>query len=705
MPNGFLSRRGLFRHLLRYGLAAVSVWVALLLTQLLTPALSGAPSPLFFGAVMISAWYGGLGPGILASALSTLAIDYFFTAPLFSIVIVNDLPLLAVSSLMSVLISAQRRTRKRAEEALRRSRDELEARVERRTAQLAEMNESLEAEITERKRSGEALGQSEERYRELFENANDIVYTLDLLGNLTSVNRSGERLLGYSREELLGNSIGRIVAPEYMGVMPAMMERKIAGESLTTYEIEIISKDNRRVALEISSRMIYEQGKPVGVQGSARDITERKRAEQERARLLAREQASRVEAEEANRLKDEFLATVSHELRTPLNAILGWAELIRGGKLDSESASRALGTIVRNAKSQAQLIEDILDVSRIITGKLRLETRPVGLATIINAAVEAAQPAAYAKEITLRTSFDGSAAAVSGDPNRLQQVTWNLLSNAIKFTPSGGRVEVRLEQKDACAEIRVSDNGCGISKEFLPHVFDRFRQADSSYTREHGGLGLGLAIVRHLVEMHGGSVLVESPGEGLGATFTVKLPLKQLRDADCGTRTGDSGSLYLRVPHADAPTRNPKSSTRNPHPAILKGMRVLVVDDEADARDVISATLKQYGAEVTAIASTEEALSALTENGSGSQPDVILSDLGMPGEDGLALIAALRVTEQGTGNTIPAIALTAYARDEDRERALRAGYQLHVAKPFNPVELVEAIASVAGRNESPEDAT
>jgi PAS domain S-box-containing protein len=533
MPNTFPPRHPLLRHLLRYGLAVISVGAALLLTELLEPAVKATPSALFFAAVTVSAWYGGLWPGILASLLSTLTLDYYFIQPVhdFSLFFA-DVPLFAVSALMAALISAQRVTRLRVEGVLRQSRDELERRVEERTAELEKTNASLESEIAERKRSAEALSESEERYRELFENANDMVYTLDLSGNLTSLNKAGERMTGYSREEFIGKPVGQIVAPEYMSTMIEMMERKMAGERVTTYEIEVITKDNRRLALEVSSRLIYARGKPIGMQGSARDVTERKRAEEERARLLAGEKAARIEAEEANRLKDEFLATVSHELRTPLNAILGWAELLRASKLDDETARRALGTIVRNAKSQAQLIEDILDVSRIITGKLRLDARPVKLTAIINAAIDAVRPASYAKGITLDASFDESVDTILGDPNRLQQVVWNLLSNSIKFTPSGGRVEVRLENGDGHAQVIVRDTGCGISKEFLPHVFDRFRQADSSYTRQHGGLGLGLAIVRHMVEMHGGAVQAESPGEGLGATFTVKLPLGRARGAE-----------------------------------------------------------------------------------------------------------------------------------------------------------------------------
>jgi PAS domain S-box-containing protein len=388
------------------------------------------------------------------------------------------------------------------------------------------------------------------------------------------------------------------------------------------------------------------------------------------------------EAQEANRMKDEFLATVSHELRTPLNAILGWAEILRVGKLDEPAKERALDTIVRNGKSQARLIEDILDVSRIITGKLRLDVRPVGLVSVINAAVDAMRPAAFAKGIDLRVSLDAAAGSISGDPNRLQQIIWNLVSNAIKFTPLKGSVEVRLELSDSNAQIVISDTGVGIRAEFLPHVFDRFRQADSSYTRTHGGVGLGLAIVRHLVEMHGGTVRAESEGEGKGSTFIVRLPLLK----DEGGRMRDESE---RTP--PAASVNPSSAAPR---ALLAGLWLLVVDDEPDAIELISTVLERYGATVSAVASAAEAFDALVRCEPGRQPDVILSDIGMPGEDGLSFIERVRAMGPESGAKIPAIALTAYARAEDRARVLQAGYQLHISKPFEPVHLVNAIAGL-----------
>jgi signal transduction histidine kinase len=386
--------------------------------------------------------------------------------------------------------------------------------------------------------------------------------------------------------------------------------------------------------------------------------------------------------QEASRAKDEFLATLSHELRTPLNAILGWVRMLRTGKLDEITFDRGLETIERNSKSQAQLIEDLLEVSRIISGRLRLDLRPVDLVSVINAAVDAVRPPMDAKEIRLEVMLDPKAGPVSGDPGRLQQVLWNLLSNAAKFTSRGGYIQVRLERIDSHVEITVSDTGSGISADFLPFVFDRFRQADSSYTRKHGGLGLGLAIVRHLVELHGGSVHVYSAGEGQGATFTVKLPLMIVQD------------MY-RFP-AEASERRPPTSSYQVSfkcAPILEGLRVLVVDDEPDARDLLMTVLRECRADVTAVATAAEALEAISR----LRPDVMVSDIEMPAEDGYSLIRKVRALESEQGGQTPAIALTAHARVEDRLRALSAGYKAHVAKPVEPAEIVAVIASLAGR--------
>ncbi|HEY9848236.1 MAG TPA: ATP-binding protein [Leptolyngbyaceae cyanobacterium] len=401
---------------------------------------------------------------------------------------------------------------------------------------------------------------------------------------------------------------------------------------------------------------------------------ERKRAEEERSRLLACEQAARAEAEAANRMKDEFLAVLSHELRSPLNPILGWSRMLLSRKVDQVTTVRALETIERNAKLQADLIEDLLDVSRMIRGKLSLQVYPVNLIPIIKAAIETVQLAAEAKKIRLEAVLDPSVGLLLGDANRLQQIVWNLISNAIKFTAEGGNVKITLDSTDSHAQIRVSDTGKGISADFLPYVFERFRQADSTSTRSHGGLGLGLAIVRHLVELHGGSVAVESPGEGLGATFTVKLPLMDVptKPIDPNLVAGVGEVVIID----DVPT--------------LDGLQVLIVDDEADSRDFVAIALESYGARVIAVASATEALEAVEK----LKPDVLVSDIGMPGEDGYTLIRKIRALQPERGGQLPAVALTAYARSEDCDRALSAGFHKHVTKPVEPATLAFAIASL-----------
>ncbi|HEV7893036.1 MAG TPA: PAS domain S-box protein [Pyrinomonadaceae bacterium] len=398
----------------------------------------------------------------------------------------------------------------------------------------------------------------------------------------------------------------------------------------------------------------------------------------ENMRLLQFEVKARTTAEESNRLKDEFLATLSHELRTPLTAILGWASMLRDGRLDQKTFSTAVEIIERNARTQQQIIDDILDVSRIITGQLRFDAEPTDLRGVVGAAVDTVRPAATAKNITLRTTYEPGVGPVMGEPRRLQQVVWNLLLNAVKFTPIGGEVRVHLDCDAAHARVVVTDTGAGIRADFLPFVFDRFRQGDQSTTRTHGGLGLGLSIVRHMVELHGGTVRADSEGEGLGSTFTVELPL--LRNADFGMRNGEPlGS---------------ESAIRNPQSAILQGLRVLVVDDEQDALDLLRTVLEKNGASVTAVASAEAAHAALAE----AWPDLLLCDIGMPVEDGYQLMRRVRELESSrSGVSTPAVALTAYAGEADRALALDAGYQLHVPKPVDPGSLVTLIAELVGR--------
>jgi signal transduction histidine kinase/FixJ family two-component response regulator len=418
---------------------------------------------------------------------------------------------------------------------------------------------------------------------------------------------------------------------------------------------------------------------------------ERKRAEEERAQLLVREQAARQQAETANRMKDEFLAMLSHELRSPLNPILGWSRILLTRKVNEATTVRALEAIERNANLQAELIEDLLDVSRMIRGKLSLHVSPVNLIPIVEAAIETVHLAAEAKSIRLETILDPSIGAIAGDPKRLQQIVWNLVSNAIKFTPVGGKVEIRLEHSEQAteepgnwgktpmpnsyAQLRVMDTGKGISADFLPFVFECFRQADSTSTRSHGGLGLGLAIVRHLVELHGGIIYVDSPGEGQGATFTVKLPLIAVRKKP------------NNLEPVDPQFSNEVISDNLP---MLAGLHLLVVDDAEDVRDLLTVALESYGARVTAVASASAALEALEL----VHPDVLLSDIGMPNEDGYTLIRKIRAMPPEGGGQIPAIAISAYARSEDCTHTLSLGFQKHMAKPVDPGKLASAIANL-----------
>lgn len=396
-------------------------------------------------------------------------------------------------------------------------------------------------------------------------------------------------------------------------------------------------------------------------------------------RLITSEQLARAEAETANRMKDEFLATVSHELRTPLNAIIGWTHMMRRGHLDDDTKSRALETIERNAKSQAQLVEDLLDVSRMVSGKLLLKKVSVDVASVINAAIDAVQLAASSKDIELQVTLDPYARHVLGDANRLQQIVWNLLSNAIKFTPAGGRVNVYVERRKSHVAIRVTDTGQGIAPEFLPYVFERFRQADGGSTRRYGGLGLGLALVRHLAELHGGTIQAISEGEGQGATFIIELP-STVVDKESKPATARGVPVSQR---SDATTHLAGTTV----PAALKSRKVLLVDDDPDTLQMLSTLLGSQQAEVQTASSTEEAMEMLQ----WYQPHVIVMDLAMPGEDGYSLIQRIRRDEQLVGRTIPALALTAQVRIEDRARALSAGFNMFIAKPVEAEELIAAI--------------
>jgi PAS domain S-box-containing protein len=707
--------------------------------------------------------------------------------------------------------------------------------------------QGIARDITERYRAEAAQGAAEARYRALFDNANDLIYTHDLQGNFQTVNEMSERITGYSHEEAMSMNIAQIIAPEYLpGVLQRVTEQVQGKTFKTPLELEIICKDGHRMTLEINTMVLTENGMPIGMQGIARDITERKRAEliqarlnrqaalraeisaaltnennslpqmlqecaesvvehldaalariwllnetgdvlmlqasaglevnipglaervpvgqykigliaeekaphltndvlndprisdkawaeregmaafagyplmdgdkligvlamfarhgleadtinalasvadilvhgiqrkrieDERALLLAREHEARMDAENASRLKDDFLAMISHELRAPLTAILGWAQMLRSGTLDRASAERALTTIERNAKSQAHLVGDLLDASRIATGKLSLESKPVELMSVVDAAVDAVRPSVEAKSLRMQIVMEPWVGPFNGDPERLKQVVWNLLSNAIKFTPAGGLIEVRLERLENKALLIVSDTGQGIDPEFLPHIFDRFRQADSSTKRQQGGLGLGLAIVKHIVELHGGAIYAYSRGEGQGSDFMITLPLAVQKVES------NEGELW--------PESLPESSTRS---GSLRGVKVLVVDDERDTREVLSVMLNRYGTEVRAAGSVREALEVLSE----WKPDLLVSDIGMPDEDGYVMIQKLRALPADEGGQLPAVALTAFASPADREKALASGFQRHLAKPVEPVELAKIVARVLGRSE------
>ena len=531
--------------------------------------------------------------------------------------------------------------------------------------------------------SKEALRRSEERLRVALDAARLGAWQLDLATGQLNCTPLCKANYGLAADaEFTYDTVLQMIHPDDRALMRAAVERALDGRDTFRAEYRVVWPDGTLHWVLASGRGDYDaQGEPRGMVGVTLNVTGRKQAEQEREQLLQRERAARAEAEESSRLKDEFLATVSHELRTPLTAVLGWTHLLRAGRLDEKAAVHALDTVERNAQAQQQLIEDLLDVSRIITGKLRLDVRRVAPASFIEAAIEAVLPAAEAKGIVLERSLSPDVAAVSGDPARLQQVVWNLLSNAIKFTPRGGRVHIHLEGAGSHAEISVKDTGDGIHSEFLPYVFDRFRQADQTTARRYGGLGLGLAIVRHLVELHGGTVGAESEGEGKGATFTVRLPLVAAQ------RAGDGDGAALPPP----PAVNVRRAVECPDK--LDGLRVLVVDDEADTLDLIKVLLAQCGAEVSTASSSAEALGLFAE----STPDVIISDIGMPGEDGFELIRKVRELPPERGGRTPAVALTAYARAADRMRVLRSGYQMHVAKPVELAELIAVVANVVGR--------
>jgi PAS domain S-box-containing protein len=531
---------------------------------------------------------------------------------------------------------------------------------------------------------GITLDISDRKYAEI-ERDRFFMLSLDLLcicgfdGYFKRINPAFEKVLGYTLTEILTQPFINFVHPEDVAVTVAEIDKLATGTPTNSFENRYQCKDGNYKWLAWTVFPVVEEGL---MYATAHDITTRKAAEMEREQLLEREQNARATAEAANRMKDEFLATLSHELRTPLNAMVGWIQLLRTRKFDETTTNRALETIDRNTKSLQQLIEDILDVSRIITGKIRLDFAYIPVQPVVESAIETVQNAAEAKNIRIEFFVAPGISLVRGDANRLQQVLWNLLSNAVKFTPSGGRVEVRLETHNSRVQISVKDSGQGISPDFLPYVFERFRQEDGTTTRTYGGLGLGLAIVRHLVELHGGTVKAESEGIGKGATFIVRLPVNSIKipiQAEKPPNTSTSIVATEASPSLCLPT--------------LNNLRVLVVDDELDARELVKTVLQGYGAEVKAVTTATEALTEVTQY----QPHVLVSDIGMPGVDGYALIQKIRALTPEQGGKVPALALTAYARAEDRTRALLVGFELHVPKPIDAEELAVAIARLAGR--------
>ncbi|MFS0513836.1 response regulator [Nostoc sp. UIC 10607] len=526
-------------------------------------------------------------------------------------------------------------------------------------------------ERRERQQAEESLQKSEAKYRRIVDTSYEGIWMIDSQSQTEFVNQRLCEMLGYPAEEILGRSMFDFIEQiDGVAAQEKVEWHKREGSDLK--EGRLRCKDGSYIWALISAKAIFsEQNEFLGAIAMLTDISDRKRTESERDRLLQLEQRAREEAEAANRIKDEFLAVLSHELRSPLNPILGWAKLLQSRKFDDISLKKALETIERNAKLQAQLIEDLLDVSRILQGKLNLNMIPVNLASTIEAAMETVRLAAEAKTIQIETTLDLKG-KVLGDSARLQQVFWNLLSNAVKFTSAGGKVNVQLECIDAHVQITVSDTGKGIHPDFLPHVFDYFRQGDGTTTRKFGGLGLGLAIARHLVEMHGGTVWGQSLGEDQGAIFTVRLPLlKESVTIDDDPNADSSTAVFASSP--------------------LMGIQILIVDDNADTRDFFSFVLEQFGAIVTAVASGDEALQALTQ----SKPDILLSDIGMPEMNGYMLIKQVRALEaEAGGKKIPAIALTAYAGEINQQQALQAGFQQHIVKPVAPEELLMAISNL-----------
>jgi PAS domain S-box-containing protein len=537
----------------------------------------------------------------------------------------------------------------------------------------------LGIDITERKRAEEASA----FFTSIIESSDDAIIGKSLDGIILTWNLGAEKIYGYKAEEVIGKPISILAPLGLEDEIPAILDKVRRGERISQHETVRARKDGQRIDVSLTISPVWGAGgKIIGASTIARDVTERNR-------LLVREQSARAQAEAANRLKDEFLATVSHELRTPLNAILGWATMLNTGRLDEQTAKRAIVVIDRNARAQTQLIEDILDVSRIISGKIRLDIKQTNIISVINAAIDSLRPAADAKGISVELKSDAEIGPVPADPGRLQQVVWNLLSNAIKFTPDEGRVEIKVERDTGPsgqhAQVVISDTGIGITPDFLPHVFERFLQGDGTITRRHGGLGLGLAIVRHIVEMHGGTIKAESEGTGKGANFVVRLPLRAGRDSAVK-------QPYDRASSADDREEALPSKRR----LKLEGLRILVVDDEPDTCELLKALLEYEGAQVISTTSVASAIEAFKQG----SPDLLVSDIAMPEQDGYTLINSIRALDQQEGKHTPALALTAHAGSDYRAQAKMAGYEAFVSKPVGADELLEAIEALRAAGEA-----
>jgi PAS domain S-box-containing protein len=657
---------------LEYAAAVAAVAVATLLRMPFESLLEGrAPFALYILPILATAWFFGVGPTIVSVVLSLLAAWYFVVPPQWSLALPETsygsaLVLFAiVASAMVWLARAAARTRR----------------------QIAEALHSATSELTVRKQAERALADQRERFRVTLASIGDAVITTDRESRVSFMNGIAEELTGWSLREAVGKPLAEVFT-----VVNEDSRQQVSDpceKVLRTGKVVGLGNHTALQARDGSERPIADSAAPIidgdkNIQGVVlvfRDVSAQRRREQEystaerdREQLLNSERAARADAERATRLKDEFVATLSHELRTPLNAILGWTQVLRRGRSsDATALARGLEVIERNTRLQAQLISDLLDVSRIVSGKLRLELELVDLSAVIDAAIETVREAAESKKVKIERELEPSVPTLVGDHARLQQIIWNLLSNAIKFTPEGGVVRVTLARQDVAAVVTVRDTGIGINPDFVPFLFDRFRQADSSTTRRFGGLGLGLAIVKQLTELHNGVVSADSPGDGQGATFTVRLPLGVAPEEGMAA-TNPTGN------HHPTPT-----ATR------LDGLTVMVVEDDTDTRELVNRLLTESGARVQAVGTAADAL----ERFLAERPDILVSDIGLPGEDGYSLIERIRGLQPTQGAGVPAIALTAFARSEDRTRALQAGFQAHVVKPVEPAELVATVASFA----------